>query len=59
MSIVIEYEQSLPAKPDADGVIVYRGKKEGKTVFVAEKLGKRVWASKRDDAIRALKFEGA
>ena len=53
-SIVIEYEQGLHAKPDANGVIVWRGKLEGRTVFVAAKLGEMAWATKREQAIRNL-----
>lgn len=52
--IVVEYAASMNAKPDEDGVVVVRGKKEGRVVYLAMKDGVSAWASDPKQAKRSL-----
>ena len=53
--IVVEYETFMHAKPDADGVLVLRGKSGRQTVYVASAgVGKSYWATTAEQARRAL-----
>lgn len=52
MKIIIDYQQSVHAKPSSEGITVYRGKEDGKSRVVAEINGRYVWASKAEYAVR-------
>lgn len=52
--VIIEYQQAMNAKPDENGITVLRGRDGKKTVYIAEKDGKRFWASTKEAAVRNI-----